>query len=81
MDKLGAQTWLGRQLHAADPHYDTPKIERRLAAIMEADVAGYSRLMGTDEVGTLNALKEHRRNRMAGRRRTSACRPARSVYS
>src|SRR6516225_3841458 len=41
-----------------------PKIERRLAAIMVADVAGYSRLMGTDEVGTLNALKEHRRDRI-----------------
>jgi class 3 adenylate cyclase/TolB-like protein/Flp pilus assembly protein TadD len=42
----------------------SPKIERRLAAIMVADVAGYSRLMGTDEVGTLNALKEHRRDRI-----------------
>src|SRR5271166_423250 len=41
-----------------------PKIERRLAAILAADVAGYSRLMGTDEVGTLNALKEHRRERI-----------------
>jgi class 3 adenylate cyclase/TolB-like protein/Tfp pilus assembly protein PilF len=41
-----------------------PKIVRRLAAIMVADVAGYSRLMGTDEVGTLNALKEHRRERI-----------------
>jgi adenylate cyclase len=41
-----------------------PKIERRLAAIMVADVAGYSRLMGTDEVGTLHALKEHRRDRI-----------------
>ena len=41
-----------------------PRIERRLAAIMAADVAGYSRLMGIDEVGTLNALKEHRRERI-----------------
>ena len=40
------------------------RIERRLAAILAADVAGYSRLMGTDEVGTLNALKEHRRERI-----------------
>jgi class 3 adenylate cyclase/TolB-like protein len=31
---------------------------------MVADVAGYSRLMGVDEVGTLNALKEHRRERI-----------------
>jgi adenylate cyclase len=39
-------------------------MERRLAAILAADVAGYSRLMGTDEVGTLNALKAHRRERV-----------------
>jgi class 3 adenylate cyclase/pimeloyl-ACP methyl ester carboxylesterase len=37
------------------------KIERRLAAILAADIAGYSRLMGIDEVGTLQALKAHRR--------------------
>ena len=36
-------------------------IERRLAAILAADVVGYSRLMGTDEVGTMRALKTHRR--------------------
>src|SRR5712691_6271404 len=34
---------------------------RRLAAILAADVAGYSRLMGADEEGTLAALKELRR--------------------
>jgi adenylate cyclase len=33
------------------------RVERRLAAILAADVAGYSRLMGVDEVGTLTALK------------------------
>jgi hypothetical protein len=32
-------------------------IERKLAAIVAADIAGYSRLMGADEVGTLQALK------------------------
>src|SRR5262245_39584305 len=37
------------------------RVARRLAAILAADVAGYSRLMGTDEVGTLTALKELRR--------------------
>jgi adenylate cyclase len=37
------------------------RVERRLAAILAADVAGYSRLMGADEVGTLAALKAHRR--------------------
>jgi adenylate cyclase len=36
-------------------------VERRLAAILAADIAGYSRLMGADEVGTLAALKAHRR--------------------
>ena len=37
------------------------EIERRLAAILAADVAGYSRLMGQDEIATLQALKAHRR--------------------
>jgi adenylate cyclase len=37
------------------------RVERRLAAILAADVAGYSRLMGMDELGTLEALKAHRR--------------------
>src|SRR5216684_2747099 len=37
------------------------QLERRLAAILAADVAGYSRLMGADEVGTLATLKAHRR--------------------
>jgi len=32
---------------------------RRLAAILAADVAGYSRLMGLDEAGTAQALREH----------------------
>jgi TolB-like protein/class 3 adenylate cyclase len=36
------------------------RVERRLAAIVAADVAGYSRLMGLDEVGTARALREHR---------------------
>lgn len=34
--------------------------ERRLAAILSADVVGYSRLMGADESGTLARLKAHR---------------------
>src|SRR5438874_12144573 len=37
------------------------RVERRLAAIMAVDVAGYSRLMGADEEGTLAALKAIRR--------------------
>jgi class 3 adenylate cyclase/pimeloyl-ACP methyl ester carboxylesterase len=36
-------------------------VERRLAAVLAADVARYSLLMGVDEVGTLAALKAHRR--------------------
>ena len=36
------------------------RIQRRLAAILAADVVGYSRLMGGDEVGTLGALRAHR---------------------
>ena len=35
---------------------------RRLAAILAADVAGYSRLMGADEEGTLERLKGLRRD-------------------
>ena len=35
-------------------------IERKLAAIFAADVAGYSRLMGQDEVGTMRTLTAHR---------------------
>jgi len=37
------------------------EVQRRLAAIVLADVVGYSRLMGVDEVGTLNALRTHRK--------------------
>jgi len=36
------------------------RVERRLAAILAADVAGYSRMMGQDEAGTLAALKMQR---------------------
>jgi TolB-like protein/class 3 adenylate cyclase len=36
------------------------RIGRRLSAILAADVAGYSRLMGLDEVGTARTLREHR---------------------
>jgi len=36
------------------------RVGRRLAAIVAADVAGYSRLMGLDEVGTARTLRGHR---------------------
>ena len=52
------------------------RVERRLAAIFAADVAGYSRLMSQDEAGTLRALaanrghglRDHRRRRKRARR-------------
>src|SRR5882724_5090530 len=40
------------------------RVVRRLAAILAADVAGYSRLMGRDEHGTLTRLKAHRTERL-----------------
>jgi adenylate cyclase len=49
-------SWIG-----ATPKMAEARVERRLAAILAADVAGYSRLMGADEVGTLAALKARRR--------------------
>src|SRR6476469_4483175 len=36
------------------------RVGRRLAAIVAADIAGYSRLLGLDEVGTARNLREHR---------------------
>jgi adenylate cyclase len=39
----------------------TERVERRLAAILAADVAGYGRLMGADEEGTHKRLKAHLR--------------------
>lgn len=39
---------------------EMPLVERRLAAIMAADVVGYSRLMEADETGTLARLRTHR---------------------
>lgn len=38
------------------------RLERRLAAVLAADVAGYSRLMGADEEGTLSRLKAARKS-------------------
>lgn len=43
------------------------RVQRRLTAILAADVVGYSRLMGADEPGTLSALKVHRRELVDGR--------------
>ena len=48
----------------SDGDATSSRVERRLAAILAADVAGYSRLMGADEEGTLERLKAHRRERV-----------------
>ena len=37
-----------------------PAMKRRLAAVLAADIAGYSRLMGEDEAATVRDLKGHR---------------------
>src|SRR5262245_64210657 len=37
----------------------SPKVSRRLAAILAADIAGYSALMGVDDVRTVHDLKGH----------------------
>jgi len=39
---------------------DAPEVQRRLVAVFAADVEGYSRLMGADEVGTLEGLTQRR---------------------
>ena len=36
-----------------------PRIQRRLSAILAADVVGYSRLMGVDETGTRTRFRAH----------------------
>src|SRR6202140_518162 len=44
------------------PFLTDNRVERRLAAILAADVAGYSRLMGVDEEGALARLKAVRKS-------------------
>src|ERR1700758_1928662 len=43
-----------------EPRLEAHSVERKLAAIFAADVEGYSRLMGLDEVGTLRTLTAYR---------------------
>ena len=40
---------------------EADRVERKLSAILAADVAGYSRLMGADDEGTLASFNRHRR--------------------
>ena len=42
------------------PQDEPPAVERRLATILAADVAGYSRMMGEDEEATVQTLRGHR---------------------
>ena len=56
-DRIGSLQRSRRQ----DATTDAKPVERRLAAIVAADVVGYSRLMGADEIGTLRALRAYRR--------------------
>ena len=44
----------------ANPSESSPALERRLATILSADVAGYSRMMGANEEATVKTLRGHR---------------------
>src|ERR1700682_3513241 len=55
---MAARTSTGR---LQGGHLSAERVGRRLAAILAADVAGYSRLMGLDEAGTLARLNALRR--------------------
>src|SRR5437879_13247832 len=48
------------RLQSARRKMEAPGPERRLAAVLAADMVGYSRLMEVDEAGTLARLKTHR---------------------
>src|SRR5262249_23178502 len=52
----------GATLPLAGAGQEDTAATRRLIAILAADVAGYSRLMGEDEEGTLSRLRPHRRD-------------------
>ena len=54
-------------LSQRSPGMPEERTQRRLAAILAADVVGYSRLMGVSEMGTLAALKTHRRELLDAR--------------
>ena len=48
---------LAAEVTPAESTAPTPRVERRLAAILAADIVGYSRLIEQDEAGTLAAIK------------------------
>jgi adenylate cyclase len=51
---------LGDRRHLAETSLASKRLDRRLSAILAADVAGYSQLVGADEEGTISQLKAHR---------------------
>ena len=55
---LSSMDSLHHERYALGPGRES--VERRLAAILAADVVGYSRLIGEDKAGTLDALRAHR---------------------
>src|ERR1700693_1584601 len=57
---LGKSLTSVRLLCEGTGEMDVPGPERRLAAVVAADMVGYSRLMEADETGTLARLKTHR---------------------
>jgi adenylate cyclase len=52
--------WRGQRLSHTNCRMVGERTNRRLAAVLAADVVGYSRMMGADEAGTLAALEHHR---------------------
>jgi hypothetical protein len=50
-------------------------IKRKLTAILSADVAGYSRLMGDDEVATVSKLNDYRKDTGIGKRKKRTGKP------
>jgi len=57
---LASNDWVAASAPVEEPVEESQVVERKLAAIFAADVAGYSRLMGLDEVGTLRRLQAYR---------------------
>jgi class 3 adenylate cyclase len=51
---------IGAEIAIVEPDLEAPRLERRLIAILAADVEGYSRHMERDEVATLATLSSHR---------------------
>ena len=61
-DSIGGRD--SRSGHSQFSNAHVGREQRKLAAILAADVVGYSRLMGRDESGTFTRLREHRKERL-----------------